>query len=84
MRFKRISDRAAVIALQAPHPYRRLPIQFATSLRKRILEGGLLAESELDRAIAECEQIASDPETIMMSFIVTQVWGHKSLSGVDS
>jgi len=72
--------RAAVIALHGDHPYRRLPIQFVTSLRKRILEAGILSEAALDRAIAECEQIASDPETIIMSFIVTQVWGRKPSS----
>ena len=70
--------RAAVVALQDTHPYKRLPIQFATSLRKRIVDGGILSEAELDSALAACEQIASDPETVVMSFIVTQVWGRKS------
>ena len=70
--------RAAVVALQDTHQYKRLPIQFATSLRKRIVDGGILSEAELDRALAACEQIASDPETVVMSFSVTQVWGRKS------
>jgi SAM-dependent methyltransferase len=70
--------RAAVLALQGTHPYKRLPIQFATSLRQRIVAGGILSETELDQAIAECEQVASDPTTIVMSFIVTQVWGRKA------
>lgn len=73
-----VQIRAAVIALQDKHPYKRLPIQFATSLRKRILEAGILSESELDNAIAECEQVAGDPETMVLSFIVTQVWGRKA------
>lgn len=71
--------RAAVIALQDKHPYKRLPIQFATSLRNRILDAGLLSESELDNTIAECEQVAADPETIVVSFVVTQVWGRRAL-----
>jgi SAM-dependent methyltransferase len=70
--------RAAVVALHDTHPYKRLPIQFATSLRKRIVDGGILSEAELESAIAACEQIASDPETVVMSFIVTQVWGRKA------
>lgn len=69
--------RAAVLAQPAPHPYRRLPVQFATSLRRRILDGGILSETALDEAISECEQAAADPETVVMSFIVTQVWGRK-------
>lgn len=73
-----VQIRAAVIALQGKHPYERLPIQFATSLRKRILDGGILRESELDGAIAACEDLAADPETIVLSFIVTQVWGRKA------
>ncbi len=75
---KDVQLRAAVVALQDKHPYKRLPIQFATSLRKRILGAGILSESELDEAIAECEQVASDPETMVLSFIVTQVWGRKA------
>ena len=70
--------RAAVVALHDTHPYKRLPTQFATSLRQRIVDGGMLTEVELDSALAACEQIASDPDTVVMSFIVTQVWGRKA------
>ncbi len=70
--------RAAVIALQNQHPYMRLPIQFAASLRKRILDHGILSDSELDDAVAECEQVAGDSETIVLSFVLTQVWGRKA------
>lgn len=78
LKLDNIQIRAATIALQDQHPYKRLPVQFATSLRKRILDAGILSESELDNSIAECEQIADDPETIVLSFIVTQVWGRKA------
>lgn len=73
-----VQIRAAVFALQAPHPYRRLPIQLAMSLHRRIVGAGILSESALDEAMVECEQIAGDPNTTVMSFIVTQVWGRKA------
>jgi len=73
-----VQIRAAVLALPAPHPYRRMPIQLATSLRRRILDAGILSERALDEALAECEQIAGDPDTTVMSFILTQVWGRKA------
>jgi hypothetical protein len=69
--------RAAVLALLPGHPYLRLPVQFATSLRARILEGGIMDVAELDAAIAACERIAADPQTVGVSFVVTQVWGRK-------
>src|SRR5215218_3159082 len=47
--------RAAVLALHSRHPYLRLPILFATSLRQRILERELLREADLDDTIAEYE-----------------------------
>ena len=75
-----VQIRAAIVALQDQHPYKRLPVQFATSLRKRILDAGILGESELDHLMTECEQLADDPETIVLSFIVTQVWGCKTQS----
>lgn len=67
--------RTAVLALQDRHPYMRLPIQFANSLRQRILDGGLLTASQLDEDLAACEQIAEDRATWVTTFIVTQVWG---------
>jgi SAM-dependent methyltransferase len=69
--------RAAVVALQDGHPYMRLPIQFATTLRARILDGGLMTTEELDAALADCEAVAKDPDTTVTSFVVTQVWGRK-------
>ena len=72
-----IQVRAAVVALQGQHPYKRVPVQFATSLRKRILEAGILKESELDELVQDCERLASDPDTVMTSFVVTQVWGRR-------
>jgi SAM-dependent methyltransferase len=69
--------RAAVVALPPGHPYLRLPIQFATSLRSRILEGGIMEAAALDEAIAGCERVAANPQTVGLSFVVTQVWGRK-------
>lgn len=72
-----VQVRAAVVALQGRHPYKRAPAQFAASLRERILGAGILKEPELDELIQECERAAADPETVMTSFVVTQVWGRK-------
>ena len=69
--------RAAVLALHDRHPYLRLPILFATSLRQRILERELLREADLDDAIAEYECVAAAVGTFGLSFTVTQVWGRK-------
>ena len=73
-----VQVRAAVMALPPGHPYRRLPSQFATSLRRRIIEGRLLTEAELDAAMPACEEIATDANTFIITFIVTQIWGRKS------
>jgi SAM-dependent methyltransferase len=69
--------RAAVLALPPKHPYLRLPIQFATSRRERILKEGLMDAATLDRAIAGVEPMADDPRTVGLTFVVTQVWGRK-------
>jgi SAM-dependent methyltransferase len=69
--------RAAVLGLKDRNPYLRLPAMFATSLRPRILEAGLLTAAELDEAIAAVDAIADDPATTGLSYVVTQVWGRK-------
>lgn len=69
--------RAAITSLQSEHPYMRLPVQFATSLKKRIIDSRVSTEAELERLMADCERIAKNPETFVLSFVVTQVWGRK-------
>jgi SAM-dependent methyltransferase len=72
-----VQIRAAVVALPPAHPFLRAAIQFATSLRQRIIEGRFLTEQELDEAIKACEVSAQDPGIFGVSFLVTQVWGWK-------
>jgi SAM-dependent methyltransferase len=77
---EQVRMRAAVLGLYDCHPYMRLPVQFAASLRSRLLGEGLIGEAELDAAIAACERIASDPERTCITFVVTQVRGRKPLA----
>ena len=72
-----VQVRVAVLALPGGHPYLRLPLQFAHSLRARIVGGGLMSAAELDRLVAEYVEAAADPQGSGLSFVVTQVWGRK-------
>ena len=69
--------RAAAIALQGAHPSKRLLVDLARAQRDRVLEANGLSADELDTILDQCEAIALDPETIVVSFLVTQVWGRK-------
>lgn len=75
---EQVAQRNAVLALTGQHPYKMLPAQFAASLYDRILEGGHLDEASLDAAIEQVWKLAADPDTVMTSFIVTQVSGRRS------
>lgn len=77
---KDIQIRSAVLTLPGTHPYAALPIQFAASLRTRILDGCILAEKDLDQAIAACKTGLSEEGRVVTTFIVHQVWGRKALS----
>jgi ubiquinone/menaquinone biosynthesis C-methylase UbiE len=72
-----VSQRNAVLAATGKHPYKRLPIQFAASLRKRILDSGSMSETDLESCISEVAATADDPASVMTTFIVTQVAGRK-------
>jgi hypothetical protein len=39
----------------------------------------LATEAELDDLLADFEERANDPETTMITFTTTQVWGRKSI-----
>jgi ubiquinone/menaquinone biosynthesis C-methylase UbiE len=66
------SIRAEVVALPPGHPYQRLPIQFATSLRPRLLD--LMNESDLNTLLTRCEEELSDPARRGLSFTLVQTW----------
>ena len=72
--------RAATIALQGAHPAKRFLVDLARMHRKRILESGALDEGAFDKTLAECDRIAGDPETVVVSFLIAQVWGRKRKS----
>ena len=68
---------AAIVALQGGHPYLRTPIAGLTSMRRHILEGGIMTEQELDEALVEMERLSADPGAYATSFTLTQVWGRR-------
>jgi hypothetical protein len=70
--------RAATIALQGAHPVKRLLVDLAETHREQILQTGTLDERELEELLAECGAIAADPSTVVVSFLMAQVWGRKS------
>jgi len=72
-----VQVRAAAMALSDRQPYMRLPIQFAGSLRERILDHGGIGAAELDALVAECERVAGDPATLVINCNLVQMWGPK-------
>jgi len=64
--------RADIVALEPGHPYLRLPLQFATSLRPRVLE--LVSESDLDLLLMEVETEMADPHRRGLTFTLVQTW----------
>lgn len=70
--------RSASIALQGAHPSKRLLVELAESQRRRIVGGGGLSDEELDRLLEECDRVARDPDSVVISFLVTQAWGRKA------
>jgi SAM-dependent methyltransferase len=69
--------RAGIVALQNSHPYMKMPLVAAGAMRSHMLSAGLASEAELDDLLNDIDQHASDSETVMISFTVTQVWGRK-------
>jgi SAM-dependent methyltransferase len=68
--------RATCVALEPGHPYLQLPVQFATSLRPRLL--ALLPESELDRLLEAAKVELADPARWGTTFTLVQAWGRVS------
>ena len=73
----KVTARASVHALSGGHPSMRLPLQFADSLRERILAANLIENEELDALISTVDGIVSKPDTGVLTFILVQAWGWK-------
>jgi SAM-dependent methyltransferase len=69
--------RAGVVALAPGHPYLRVPLQFAASMRPRLLAAGIFTEAELDATTAAVEAHLARPDVIGLSFTIIQVWGRR-------
>jgi SAM-dependent methyltransferase len=65
--------RAEVVALEPGHPYLQLPLQFAASLRPRLLER--FAAPELDALVASVVHELARPHVRGLSFTLMQTWG---------
>ena len=63
----------AIVAMEPGHPYLRLPVQFATSLRPRLLQ--LVDESELDRLVEAARVELADPNRWGVTSALIQAWG---------
>jgi hypothetical protein len=61
------------VALPPGHPYLRLPLQFATSLRARLEE--LTSPAALDELLAAATAELDDPDRAGLTFTLMQTLG---------
>lgn len=64
--------RAELVALPPSHPYLRLPLQFAASLRPRLT--AVVPVDELNRCIGAAEAELADPSRWGLTFTLVQSW----------
>ena len=64
--------RAEVVALPPGHPYLHLPVQFAASLRPRLLN--LTGQDRLDRCIQAARAELAEPARWGLTFTLVQTW----------
>lgn len=72
-----VNVRAEVLALPPGHPYLRLPLQFATSLEKRLLL--LVSTDHLERLRSDGEAELREPGRWGTTFTLIQCWGRVRL-----
>ena len=65
--------REVVHVLPTPHPYARLPLQFARSLRPLWRASGLASDDEIDAIVAEVERALTRAGQVR-TFMLVQAW----------
>lgn len=71
-----IQVRTAILALPVGNIFRSGMNLMARSMREKILKANILNEIEFDDALDECDNLLNDPNTIIVSYILCQVWGN--------
>jgi len=74
--------RSSVLALPVGNTYRTGMNRLARSLRTRMLEAGILKEAEFDELIKACDLEMADPNVIVISYLLSQVWGRVGEKGL--
>ena len=70
-----IQIRMAILALPVGHVFRSGMNLLALSMREKILTAGILDVAEFEDALRECDALLNDPDYIIVSFLLCQVWG---------
>jgi SAM-dependent methyltransferase len=70
-----VQYRPFLLGVRAGDPFVDYLPAVVESLRGAIVGRGLLADGELDTALAECRAHLSDPGTVFTTYTVAQVWG---------
>jgi ubiquinone/menaquinone biosynthesis C-methylase UbiE len=66
----------AKIDLPKGHAYRMGMNQLAWVLRDSILENGIIKADEFDHALQQCDVLMNDPNVLVTSYTLVQIWGH--------
>jgi hypothetical protein len=72
-----VTVRAHVLPIPPGRAERMLPVLLAMSLRRRIIDGGLLTETQFATALADCEAAALDSNTVFTTPTLVQAWGRR-------
>jgi SAM-dependent methyltransferase len=70
-----LQARAGWLLMRDRDPYMRLPLRWAGTERREILDAGLASADELDGLVAELERHVERPEVMMLTLTTVQAWG---------
>jgi ubiquinone/menaquinone biosynthesis C-methylase UbiE len=70
-----VQMRSSVLALPLGNPYRNGMSLLARSLHRRMLEAGILKDEEFNELVDETDREMANPDTIVISYLLSQVWG---------
>ncbi len=71
-----VQIRTIIKALPYGYSYRSGMNQMAISMHEKIINSKLMTDEEFDKALTECAQVIKDPQTIILSYVLCQVWGY--------
>lgn len=74
-KLENVQKRSTIMTIPIGHPYRSGLNQMALSVKDKIIRRNIMNSDEFSECLEQCKRVVNDPQNIIQSYELIQVWG---------